>query len=109
MDAPTLPQDALDLLAIGRRYFNVDVEWVPKGDHRCCGRQFGFWCVQAGPPGWRSRVRPEPWSPFPVCPGEQQPPCSCEWVEPTETIRKALSQARRSWPECCATRRYVSQ
>src|SRR5437764_779296 len=103
MHAPALPQDALDLLATGRRYFDVVVVWVPNGDERCRGRAFGFWSVQAGPPGWeaprpsqRERLAPR----VPACPGKAVRPVTCEWIEPYDTLKKALGMARRNWPEC---------
>jgi hypothetical protein len=111
MDSPTLPQDALDLLAIGRRYYDVVVEWVPKGDPRCYGRAFGFWCVEAGPPGWESRRKEiqRLSLPVPATPDRSEGPASCEWIEPRETIRKALTMARQQWPECCQRHGYVPQ
>jgi hypothetical protein len=101
--APGLPQDALDLLAVGRRYYDVLVEWVPPGDPSAWGRTFGFWRVQAGPPGWPAAhaSRERLVSPVPACPGKAVPPVTCEWTKPRETIKSALSLARRNWPECC--------
>jgi len=102
MDSPELPHDALDLLATGRRYYDVVVEWVPSSDHRCCGRAFGFWSVQAGPPGWEAehRQRERRASPVPACPGKAVPPVTCEWIEPLHILKRALGMARRNWPEC---------
>jgi len=101
-----LPQPALDLLAIGRRYFDVDIRWVPPGSPTSYGRAFGFWSVEVGPKGWRqwhTVVDPRPFAQRFVSMG-QVPPCTVEWTDPTVAIRGALTQARKNWPDCVTPR-----
>jgi hypothetical protein len=94
---PDLPTPAAELLEIGRRYFDVEIAWVEPGAQ---GRTFGFWRVEAGPPGWRGQPRAEVpiWQHPPESPGSA--PVVCEWRDPWETLRRALGSARARWPGC---------
>jgi hypothetical protein len=99
-----LPKPALDLLEVGRRYFDVDVHWVPPGSGSGMGRMFGFWRVEVGPKGWRAaHRRPAVAEPYPKG-GVHNPPASAEWTDSTETIRSALAQGRSNWPQCVPER-----
>ena len=89
-----IPSNVRDRLDAAREHLHVTIEWIERGDARCCGRDFGFWCVMTGPDGWQHRPKREHryGEPSPI---EERGPCTAEWTDLAATIKSALDLAEK--------------